>query len=224
MKMLYRYRFVLFAVAAVALVVATVFTLRSGKGSSREARGTLGPTSANVSSYVSTKRTYLSGVAEDDPQKPSAGLLSLSRLVRASQASRLVSSGKVVAVFVQFPASDPQALRVETTVTDTMASASQQLRESVEAEIKGLERESSTNSGAKKKTVDDLLAQRKAGLAGIGTDCACIYALVVESSTLASLAQLAKVQDVRLVDVPEPPVATLRGWNLRPLLPTARVG
>jgi hypothetical protein len=223
MKALYRFRFLIFGVAAVALVVATVFTLKSDETSgAKEARGSLGPTSTDVGAYAATKRSYLKRAAADDPQKTSGGLVSLSRLIRPSQASTLVSSGKTVAVFVRFPASDPQALKVETTVRDTMALAAQTTKDAVQAEITGLEREVSAATGARKKTVEDLLAQRKQGVAQIGADCACIYALVVENSTLASLGQLAKLPDVRLVDVPDPPVSTLRGWNLRPLLPTQR--
>jgi hypothetical protein len=45
---------------------------------------------------------------------------------------------------------------------------------------------------------------------------------VIEHSTLSSLEAEQDKPDVRLVDVPNPPVATLRGWQLTPLIPSGK--
>ena len=94
----------------------------------------------------------------------------------------------------------------------------------VRAEISGLEKERSTATGDRRKQVQTVLAQRKHGLASLRGDCACIYALVVENSTLQTLQGEQGKAGVRLVDVPDPPVATLEGWQLTPILPVARAG
>jgi hypothetical protein len=46
-----------------------------------------------------------------------------------------------------------------------------------------------------------------------------VFAFVLSGTTLGRLADLQASADVRLVDVPDPVVADLRGWELTPLLP-----
>lgn len=53
----------------------------------------------------------------------------------------------------------------------------------------------------------------------LGGPCGCVYAFVVQRTTLGSLLALQRDEAVRLVDVPDPPVDDLRGWELVPILP-----
>lgn len=50
-------------------------------------------------------------------------------------------------------------------------------------------------------------------------DCQCVYAVAVEDSYAGKLRSIQLRPDVRLVDIPDPPAASLRGLELRPLLP-----
>lgn len=54
----------------------------------------------------------------------------------------------------------------------------------------------------------------------LGGPCGCVYAFVVQRTTLGSLLALQQDPAVRLVDVPDPPVTDLRGWELIPILPS----
>lgn len=54
--------------------------------------------------------------------------------------------------------------------------------------------------------------------------CGCVYAFVVERTTLGSLLAMQEDPVVRLADVPDPPVADLRGWELIPVLPKGADG
>lgn len=54
----------------------------------------------------------------------------------------------------------------------------------------------------------------------LGGPCDCIYAFVIQRTTLGSLVALQQDPAVRLADVPDPPVPDLRGWELVPILPS----
>jgi len=222
MAFLQRFRWVIFGVAAVALIAAWQYTVHAGNSKTKIA-GVLAPTPGpNSSGYISAKRAYLERSAASDPSKPAAALISLARLMRPAAADALRPSGHLTAVFVRFPASDPEAIEITTTISDAMNARAKELQSVIQGEMSGLTKELQTATGSRKKQVQQLLAQRHTGLAALKGDCACVYALVIENSTLGSLEAEQKKGGVRLVDVPDPPVATLQGWQLTPILPSAR--
>jgi len=218
-RILHRYRWVIFAVCAIGLVAAAVYS-RATQSSSKVA-GVLAPTPGpNSNGYIAAQRAYLARVATSDPSKPSGALVSLSKMTRASDAEGLrPAAGKLTAIFVRFPASQPEAITITTNVADAMNERATELQAAVRAEIDGLNKELPTATAARRKEIGVMLAQRVVGLKKLTGDCACVYALVIERSTLSSLAQEQGRSGVRLVDIPDPPVASLHGWQLTPLLP-----
>jgi hypothetical protein len=223
-RTLHRWRWVLFGVCAVILVVAAFFSWHSARSGSRIA-GVLGPTPGpNSAGHIEAQKAYLARAARRDPTKPSGALISLARMTRPSDVEALRPRGRVTAIFVRFPTSQPEALKITTTIADAMNDRAKQLQDVVKAEISGLQRGLKSSSGAQAAQTRSMLAQRENGLRAITGDCACVYALVVEHSTLASLEAEQNKPGVRLVDVPDPPVATLQGWQLTPLLPEGRSG
>jgi hypothetical protein len=224
MAFVQRYRWIIFGVAAVVLVVAAVYSV-STKSSKNKVAGVLGPTSGpNSSGHIADKRAYLKRAAASDPSASSGALISLSKMVRPAEAQAFAPSGKLTAVFVRFPASDPEAIKITGAITDAMSARAREVQDVVRGEISGLQKEAASATGARKKQVQDLIAERQRGLGALKGDCACIYAVVLENSTLAKLEALQGRPEVRLVDVPDPPVASLEGWQLTPILPGARTG
>lgn len=206
-----RYALAAFAVVAVALVVATVVTLRSGGGGPPLA-GRLGPTPGPDSEgHIAAKSAYLEALARREPDAAGAGLVSFSRLLAAAEASSLLGDLRVSAAFVSFPVADPEAVAVEDTLEAAVALRADELARVTMAEIEALER-----SGGD----PDLLEQRRAALAATARDCPCVYAVAVEGATVARLAALQRLEEVRLVDVPDPLTDTLRGWELTPVFPS----
>ncbi|MGH7856208.1 MAG: hypothetical protein ACREQY_02685, partial [Candidatus Binatia bacterium] len=67
----------------------------------------------------------------------------------------------------------------------------------------------------------ELLAQRRAALEGTAPECACLYAVVLNGATVRRLAEVQSSDAVRLVDVPDPLVDDLSGWELTPIFPAA---
>jgi hypothetical protein len=225
MAFFHRFRWVIFGVAAVALVAAATYSVSTGSSPKSKVAGVLGPTSGpNSSGHITDKRAYLKRAAASDPSASSGALISLSKMVRPAEAQAFATSGKLTAVFVRFPASDPEAIKITGSITDAMNARAKEVQDVVRGEISGLDKEAASATGARKKQVQDLIAGRQRGLDALKGDCACIYAVVLEDSTLAKLEALQGRPEVRLVDVPDPPVASLEGWQLTPILPGARTG
>ncbi len=219
---LHRWRWAVFGVTAVVLIAAAY--LSYGATTSKVA-GVLGPTPGpNSSGHIAAQRAYLARVSKSHPSTASGALISLARMMRATDAEALRPGGKLTAIFVRFPTSQPEALKLTGSISDAMNERAKQLQGVVQAEISGLRKELGTAKGAQRAQTQSMIAQRQSGLAQITGDCACIYALVVERSTLGKLEAEQETAGVRLVDVPDPPVATLQGWQLTPIIPGARTG
>lgn len=218
MRSLHRYRFVLLAATGIALVAATVYTMRSGDAE-RGTAGKLGPTQGSSAAYVKSKSTYLQRVASRAPATKAAALVSLKEYVTASRVQAMAGSLKATAVIVRFPASEQELQFVQTSVKDALAKRSTDLRRELEAEINALEDEATNVDDARRGEIERLLAQRKADLAKVKADCACVFAFAVEGASLEELRRLAARPEVRLVDVPEPLTSDLGGWELGPIVP-----
>lgn len=218
MKPTDRSRFALIAAIVVAVVAAArLSTIATEPGAGREAgqAGHLGPTPGPSSDgHIREKRAYLEGLVAKQPATQAAALVSLTRYVPAIAAQRMAGSMHATAVFVKFPGVDPEVQLVRTTIAGALADRASDLRREIEAEVAALE-----DSGA-----SELVAQRKDDLTKINASCACVSAFAVVKVPLRSLGELAKRPDVRLVDVPDPVVDDLAGWELQPIVPKVPAG
>jgi hypothetical protein len=203
------------AAAAIALAAGALVSQRSNPAPTiSHPIGKLAPTPGpNSDGYVAGKRAYLSRLAEGDPDKPAAALTSFARLLRAGEAEQLLTGHRVGVVFVTFPGGRPEALKVPTTIAAAVAKRAADSEAAARAEIAALEARHDPASGP-------LVADRERQLAGTRPDCACIYAAVIERSTVGRLASLQRSSLVRLVDVPEPLTDDLSGWQLTPIYPS----
>lgn len=207
-----RWAWVVLAVLAAGVVGGAVLSTRSGTGGPQLA-GSLGPTPGpNSDGHVTAKRAYLEGLAQRTPDAAAAGLVSFSRLLRPAEATELARGTEAAAVFVKFPAGEAEALQV----TDTLAGAVKERAEALAAvtktEVEALERQGGDA---------ELVAQRRAALEGTTPDCACVYAIALNGLTARRLAEIGASDDVRLVDVPDPLVDDLSGWELTPIFPAS---
>lgn len=208
--------------AAIGLVAGSVITQRADN-EGIEIRGRLGPTSGpNSLGHVRSQRAYLERAARDASNRAAAGLVSMSRFVNADEASSLVKGMDATAVFVQFPESGPEVFLLTKPITETIATRAKELADAVRAEIVSLEVQLRDAQGPQRELLEGSLDKRQEALDALGPDCACVYAIGVEGTTLGALAQLQRHSDVLLVDVPRPVVADLEGWELNPILPAQR--
>lgn len=218
MRVLHRFRFVLLVATGVVLVAATIYTLRSDEVE-RGPAGKLGPTEGSAEAYVKTKTTYLERVAKQDPATKAAALVSLKDYVPASRVEAMARSLKATAVIVRFPASEQELQFVRTTVEGALEDRSTDLRRELSADIDALEGELASAEGERRTEIEGLLAERKADLAKVKADCACVFAFAVEGAPISELRRLAAQPEVRLVDVPRPLTSDLAGWELGPIVP-----
>lgn len=207
-----RLAYVALAVLAVGVVGGAILSTRSGDGGPSLA-GSLGPTPGpNSDGHVSAKRAYLGGLAQRTPDAAAAGLVSFSRLITAAEASALVGETETAAVFVKFPAGEQEAVQVTDTIAAAVKVRAEALAAVTRTEVEAFEQQDGDA---------DELAKRRAALDGTTPECTCVYAIVVEHTTVERLAELQASDDVRLVDVPDPLVDSLAGWELFPLFPSA---
>jgi hypothetical protein len=221
LKTLHRFRFVLLAVTGVLLIAATVYSLRPGDDTDAVA-GRLGPTPGPSSEgHIRAQKAYLDGLAAARPAERAAALVSLDSYVPASRAQAIARSMDATAVFVRFAEADPESVLVRTSIADSLKTRTTDLRREIEAEIDALGAEAQDATGDRKRDLEDLIAQRRRELGGIEPDCACVFAFAVEGASIEALSALAKRPEVRLVDVPEPLVGDLDGWEVQPIVPKA---
>jgi hypothetical protein len=210
-------RFAALVAAAIALIAAVVITQRTTTpvATINHPIGKLAPTPGpNAEGYVSSKRAYLSELADQQPDASAAALVSFGRLLRASEVEQLMTGMQVSVVFAMFPGAPPEAPRVDTTVEAAVAKRAAELGAATQAEIRSLQARHDPASGP-------LIDERERDLRQMQPDCACLYAAVVQKSTVGLLASLQRSSLVRLVDVPDPLTDDLSGWQLTPIAPKA---
>lgn len=216
------WRFLLFGLTAIGLVLATVYTMRSDDVD--RVRGSLGPTPGPDSQgHVIAKRAYLEGAAAEDPQARSSALVSLSSYVGAPDAEDLVVQGaEPTAVFVKFPgAAEGEVVLVEGTIEASVAARASEIRDELGSEVAQLEDQVDSSEGESKAELAELVADTKDAIDETTDDCACVYAFALHDATLGDLLELQGASEVNLVDVPDPVSNDLRGWELTPILPKA---
>lgn len=219
-----RQRLVLLAAVAIGLVAATVLTLRGGDADSdpERVRGYLGPTpgpARDARSYIESKRRHLDGLARSEPTTQAAALVSLTSYQPAPNVQARAIGLRPTVVFVRFPSSQAEPVLVTTTMAGAVADAANALRKQVEAEIRSLEARVAGAQPTARADIGASIAQRRADLAKIRADCGCVFAFAVEGAGLSKLRELQGKEGVRLVDVPDPLVNDLAGWELAPLVP-----
>ncbi len=219
MKRATQLRLQAFAAIAVAVVAAAVLTGDSDGGT--KIAGRLGPTPGpNATGHVEAKRDYLERISKEEPERKAAALVSFASFVRTPDVSTMVSGLETSVVFVRFPESPIEAIALTKPLAETMSTRAKELADVVRAEIASLEAQLRDTQGAERETVSASLVRRRQALAGLTADCACIYAVGLENSTLAQLSALQGRSEVQLVDVPEPVSTSLEGWHLTPIVPS----
>ena len=208
-------RFAALVAAGIALVAAVVITQRTNTpvATINHPVGKLAPTPGpNSDGYVTAKRAYLSDLAERSSDASAAALVSFGKLLRPTEVEQLMTGMQVSVVFAMFPGAPPEAPRVTTTVQAAVARRAVEIADTTKAEIQTLQ-------GRRDPAAAPLIAERRQELARTIPDCACVYAAVVQKSTVGRLASLQRSSLVRLVDVPEPLTDDLEGWQLTPIAP-----
>ncbi len=209
-------RFAALLAAAIALAAAVLVTQRSNPAPTiSHPIGKLAPTPGpNSDGYVSTKRAYLSRLADQQPDASAASLVSFARLMKPAEVDQLMTGMPVGVVFAMFPGAPPEAPRVVTTIEAAVAKRAVEIAGVTRAEIQALQ---ARHDPAAAPLIND----RRKEIAATTPDCACIYAAVVQRTTVARLASLQRSSLVRLVDVPDPLTDDLSGWQLTPIAPAA---
>jgi len=154
----------------------------------------------------------LSRLADADPDAAASALVSFGRLMRPSEVEQLMGGMHVSVVFAMFPGAPPEAPRVVTTIAAAVAKRAVEIAGVTKAEIQALQARRDPASAP-------LINDRRREVAETTPDCACIYAAVVQKTTVGRLASLQRSSQVRLVDVPEPLTDDLSGWQLTPIAP-----
>jgi hypothetical protein len=153
------------------------------------------------------------------PSSPAAGLVSLTALARAEDIAALAGDAEVDVVFARFPGEGAEVLRVEGTIPEGVGERAEEIAALREAEAYGLEELAAAAEGAEREELVREAAAKRSAVQTLRSGCACIYAFVAEHTSLARLLDLQRRPEVRLVDVPDPPVDDLSGWELTPILP-----
>lgn len=225
-----RYRFVILGVAGLVLVAGWIQSeVRTRRAASRSAsatapppRGKLGPTPGpNAEGYVAAKKSWLHEVAVKAAAEPAAALVSFSSLVRADDLPKLAGGAHIDLVFVRFPGSDPEALAVDTSVTTSLLARAERAAAKLDSQARQLETLAASASGDTRQRYLQQVSAKRSEAGDVRRGCRCVYAAVLSGTTLGSLDQLQSRPEVRLVDVPDPPVTDVRGFELTPLLPKA---
>ncbi len=215
--LLVRHRFFAVAVVGVLLVVLAVWTQRSG---GPPLQGSLGPTPGPDSSgYVRDKTRYVLALAAEEPSRPAAALVSLGRLLRGVDVSELAAGASVDVVFVRFPARNPEALPVTDTIEVTVGMRAEEVAGEIEEQARVMEEQAQAAPDDRRGALLERAEEVREQSSVVRGECFCVYAFTVGGARAADLARLQGHDDVKLVDVPDPPVTSLRGWELRPILP-----
>lgn len=228
MTALIRYRFVVLALVGAGLVAGAVWSERSRRaalsttstGKQVVTRGKLGPTPGpDAEGYIAEKKAYLSRAASRSGDTRAAALVSLSRFLAPAETASLTAGARLDFLFVRYPTQEAEALPVSGTVEVTMGSAAQRKAADLEAEVAQLESLARTSAPSDRDRHLTEAATKRAHANEIRRGCACIYAIVLSDLDLGDLGALQGRAEVRLVDVPDPVVADLRGWELTPIAP-----
>jgi len=222
-------QYTVLAVLGVALVVGTManelMRARTGPGGGGPVAtpaGELGPTPGpDAEGYISQKRAHLNLVASSEPGRPAAALVSFSRMLTASEAAALLGGMRHDAVFLRYPGSDAEAATVSGGLEEAVSARAEVLISARTEELADLEARVPGAPPEERTELERQISERRTWVEQMGAGCACVYAVAVRGSTLGSLRELGSRGEVRLVDVPDPPVADLRGWELRPILPAS---
>jgi hypothetical protein len=231
MNTAWRYRWLVLVVVGAGLIVGAVWSERSGSagrtstvetagGKKVRVRGQLGPTPGpDAEGYIAQKRKFLEQAAASDPGRRAAALVSLARFLAPADVSRLAGPARIDLLFVRFPGEDPGLVSVSGAVEDAFRVRADVVAGRLDGEAARLQELARASTGPQRRQYSAQANERRASAASIRAGCSCVYGVLVGATTVGDLFRLQSGSDVRLADVSDPPVADLRGWELRPIIP-----
>ncbi|HYN98675.1 MAG TPA: hypothetical protein VEU28_03280, partial [Actinomycetota bacterium] len=185
------------------------------------AAGRVGPALGEpVGPYIEKKKSTLAERARSDPRGPTLALVVFKEYRTAGQVESFLRARSLEALTAQVrvpvrsfrPRSEPLESK-------SLADAAEGMRADLNRELESLESIASQTGDASFKAVysKDVELYREA-LGKLTTDPATIFAIVVRS-THSNLATAARAGEVRFVDLPDDPTATLEDTTFAGVIP-----
>jgi hypothetical protein len=172
-----------------------------------------------VGPYIARKKALLSAKVSQEPASPTLGMMVFGSYRKVSQVEALLKARglRPVAVQMRVPLDTFRPVQVE--VTGDLISAVSDHKASIRRELHVLDGVVSNVSdpGFKAAYSKDAARKREA-LRILENDPASIFAVIV-SSTYSNLAKAAEAAQVRYVDIPPEPVASLSDITFAALVP-----
>ncbi|CAN5832315.1 hypothetical protein BH23ACT12_BH23ACT12_09380 [soil metagenome] len=183
--------------------------------------GRVGPVFGEpVGPYIERKKSTLSERARSDPQVPTLALVVFKEYRTAGQVEAFLSARSMQALTAQVRVPvrsfKPHEVPLE---SKSLAEASDDMRTQLNREVESLERVAASTEDPTYRTVytNDVALYREA-LGKLTTDPATIFGVVVRA-THANLASAARAGEVRFVDLPDDPTATLEDTTFAAVIP-----
>ena len=183
--------------------------------------GRVGPVFGEpVGPYIERKKSTLNERARSDPRVPTLALVVFKEYRTAGQVEAFLNARSMEALtaHVRVPVRSfkPTEVPLE---SKSLADASDDMREQLNREVESLERIAAATEDPAYRTVysNDVTLYREA-LGKLTTDPATIFGVVVRA-THTSLAGAARAGEVRFVDLPDDPTATLEDTTFAAVIP-----
>lgn len=192
---------------------------KPGPGSS--AGGRVGPVLGEaVGPYIEKKRSTLSERARSDPRGPTLGLVVFKEYRTAGQVDAFLKARSLEALTAQVRVPvrgfRPQEVALE---SKSLADAAGGMRAALKRELKSLEEiAGQTEDPAFRSVYTNDVKLYEEALGKLTTDPGTIFAVVVRS-THATLSAAARAGEVRFVDLPDDPTATLEDTTFAAVIP-----
>jgi hypothetical protein len=188
---------------------------------SAEGGGRVGPAFGEpVAPYLQKARATLTERARSAPRDPTLALVVFKEYRTAESVEAFLAARKLtpLAAQVRVPVRSfkPEEVGLE---SRSLAEAADAMRDTVAEELEVLEEiADGVDDPAYKAVYTNDIALHREALARLTTSPATIFAVVVRS-THADLANIARAPEVRFVDLPDEPTATLEDTTFAALIP-----
>lgn len=183
--------------------------------------GRVGPALGEpVGPYIEKKRSTVSERARSDPQGPTLGLVVFKEYRTAGQVDAFLKARGLEALTAQVRVPvrgfRPQAVPLE---SRSLADAAEGMRATLNREVEALREiaEQTEDPAFRSVYANDVKLYEEA-LGKLTADPATIFAVVVRS-THSALASAARAGEVRFVDLPDEPTATLEDTSFAAVIP-----
>lgn len=185
------------------------------------AAGRVGPVFGEpVGPYIERKKSTLNERARSDPRVPTLALVVFKEYLTAGQVEAFLNARSMPALTAQVRVPvrsfKPHEVPLE---SKSLADASDDMRAQLNREVESLERIVASTEDPAYRTVysNDVTLYREA-LGKLTTDPATIFGVVVRA-THTNLATAARAGEVRFVDLPDDPTATLEDTTFAAVIP-----